>query len=152
MVKKYCVELSEEERKFLADTIKQDRVARHKKDKARMLLKLDQGHLGPGWQDKQVSEAFDYTVRAIERLRKKLVIEGFENILEHGNNGNSHARKLYGEEEAYLIALACDNAPGGHNRWTVRLLADKMVELNIMESCDKMTVQRALKKTNLSLT
>lgn len=152
MRKKYCVELSLEERDFLKNVIEKDTAARHKKNRARMLLKLDQGQHGPGWNDAKVAEAFDYTTAAIERLRKKLVTEGFENILEHGNQGMSHAKKICGEKEAHLIALACGKAPEGYSRWTVRLLAKKMVELEILDSCSKSTVHNALKKTSLSLT
>lgn len=152
MKKKYCVELSKEERDFLSEVIELDRAAKHKKNKARMLLQLDEGKFGPAWKDKQVSEAYGYTTQAIERLRRKFVTEGFENILEHGNNGNSFARKIYGDEEAHLIALACSDAPEGKSRWTVRLLADKMVELNYADECAKSTVNNVLKKTNLSLT
>ena len=97
------------------------------------------------------AEAFDCTTRFIQNLRKKLVEDGFENILEHGNNNNICARKITGAEEAKIIALACSNAPEGYNRWTVRLLAEKIVELKITESCSHMTVVNTLKKTNLSL-
>ena len=152
MAKKYRVELSLDERTILADIMQKDKAARHKKNRARMLLKLDQGERGPGWTDTRVAEAFDCTVQAIERLRKKLVTEGFDGILKHGNQGNSYARKIFGKEEAHLIALACSAAPEGHCRWTVRLLAEKVVELKIMESCGKSAVHEVLKKTNLSLT
>ena len=98
------------------------------------------------------AEAFDCTLRTVERLRIRLVERGLASGLEHGNRGKNRARKLDGVAEARLIALACGETPEGRNRWTVRLLADQIVVLEFVESCGKSTVQRVLKKTNLSLT
>ena len=152
MKKKYVVELSTEERSQLQAIVRAERMAAHKRRHAQMLLKVDQGVEGPGWSDAAVAEAFDCTPRLVERLRVRLVERGFEAGLEHGNRGKNRARKLDGVAEARLIALACREAPEGRNRWTVRLLADQMVALEIVESCSKSTVQRVLKKTSLSLT
>jgi hypothetical protein len=152
MAKKYCVDLSMDERCALEHLLEVDRAAKHKKHKARVLLKIDQGDLGPAWIDSRAAEAFDCTVRSIEKLRKRLVEEGFEKILEHGNENNSYARKITGREEAQIIATACGQAPEGRERWTVRLLRDKVVELNIVEDCSKSTIGNVLKKTSLSLT
>ena len=152
MAKKYLVELSKEERKALKTILDADRAAKHKKQKARVLLKIDQGKFGPAWTDEKAAEAFDCTTRPIENLRKRLVEDGFDNILEHHNTNNSHARKVTGREEALIIATACGQAPEGRSRWTVRLLKDKVVELSIVDSISKSTVGSILKKTNLSLT
>ena len=151
-MKKYIVELTTEERSQLKEVINAKRMAAHKRRHARMLLKLDQGPEGPGWPDTQVAAAFDCTARSAERLRQRLVEHGFEGILEHGNRGVPKVRTFDGVAEAHLIALACGEAPAGRNRWTVRLLAEKMVALGYVDSCGKSTVHDTLKKTNLSLT
>lgn len=152
MVKKYRVELSGMERKSLQNLLAADRATKHKKHKARILLKIDQGESGSAWTDKKTADAFDCTTRSIENLRKRLVENGFDNILEHGNLNNSHARKITGREEALIIATACGPAPAGRNRWTVRLLRDKIVELETIGDISKSTVGKVLKKTSLSLT
>ena len=151
-MKKYIVELTTEERSQLREIINAERMAAHKRRHARMLLKLDQGPDGPGWSDAQVAAAFDCTARSAERLRRRLVERGLDAALEHGNLGSYRARALDGVAEAHLIALACGSAPEGHNRWTVRLLADQVVALGIVESCSKSSVHRVLKKTSSSLT
>jgi hypothetical protein len=150
--KKYVVELTTEERSQLQTIVRAKRMAAHKRRHAQMLMKADQGVDGPGWSDAAVAEAFDCTPRLVERLRIRLVERGFEAGLEHGKRGKNRVRKLDGVAEARLIALACGETPEGRNRWTVRLLADQIVALEIVESCSKSTVHRVLKKTNLSLT
>ena len=152
MNKKYIVELTSQERIQLRDVINAKRVAAHKRRHARMLLKLDQGPDGPAWPDTQVAGAFDCTARSAERLRRRLVEGGLDRALQHGNRGSYRARALDGVAEAHLIALACGDAPEGHHRWTVRLLADQVVALGLVESCSKSSVHRVLKKTNLNLT
>lgn len=151
MVKKYRVELAEEERKFLQNLLDADKAAKHKKHKARVLLKIDQGEFGAAWTDEKAADAFDCSARSIEKLRKRLVEYGFDDVLEHGNLNNSHARKITGREEALIIATACGHAPEGRNRWTVRLLRDKIVELEAIGDISKSTVGNVLKKTSLSL-
>ena len=151
-MKKYIVELTSEERKTLIDTIQAERMAAHKRRHARMLLKADQGPKGPGWKDADIANAFDCTIKSVERLRKRLVECGLAVALEHGNRGSYRIKKFDGVAEAHLIATACSSAPQGRNRWTVRLLADEMVSLGIVDSCGKTTVHNTLKKTNLSLT
>ena len=146
MAKKYCVELSGDEREALKNILAADKAARHKKHKARVLLKIDQGGQGPAWIDQKAAEAFDCTVRSIEKLRKRLVEDGFEDILEHGNVNNSYARKITGREEAKIIATACGQAPEGRSRWTLRLLRDQIIELDIVEAISKSTVYNVLKK------
>ena len=151
-MKKYIVELTSKERSQLREIINAERMATHKRHHARMLLKLDQGPDGPGWSDARVAAAFDCTARSSERLRRRLVERGLEAALEHGNRGSYRARALDGVAEAHLIALACGDAPEGRNRWTVRLLEEKMVAMNLVESCSKSSIHRTLKKMNLSLT
>ncbi len=151
-MKKYVVELTSEERQILTDIIQAERMAAHKRRHARMLLKTDQSPEGPDWKDADIANAFDCTIKSVERLRKRLVKYGLDVAMEHGNRGAYRAKKLDGVAEAHLIATACSSAPEGRNRWTVRLLAEKMVSLGIVDSCSKTTVHNTLKKTNLSLT
>ena len=117
-----------------------------------MLLKADQGPGGSAWKDADIAEAFDCHVTTVENLRRRLVERGLDAALEHGNRGGYRVRKLDGRAEARLIALACGAAPGRRNRWTVRLLADQIVALGIVDSCGKSSVHRTLRKMNLSLT
>lgn len=150
--KKYIIELTSEERFQLQTIIKAKRMAAHKRKHAQMLLKLDEGPYGPAWTDAQAAEAFDCTVRTAERLRWRFVERGFDAGLEHGNRGSYRVKALDGVAEAHTIALACTEPPEGHNRWSVRLLADRIVALGIAESCSKSSVHRVLKKMNYSLT
>lgn len=151
MRKIYIVELTSEERNGLEAVINADRMAAHKRKHAQMLLKADQGCQGPGWSDIKIAEAFDCHRTTVENLRKRFVEHGLDKAMSHGNRGSYRAKKLDGVAEAHLIATACSSAPEGRNRWTVRLLADEIVSLGIVESCSKSTVHDTLKKMNLSL-
>jgi len=115
------------------------------------LLKADQGPEGPGWKDVEIAQAFDCHPTTVENLRRRLVEQGLDAALEHGNRGSHRARKLDGKAEAHLIALTRMEPPEGRNRWGVRLLADQMVAQGYADSCGHMTVRRTLKKMNLSL-
>ena len=150
--KKYIVKLTTEERFQLKEIINAERMAAHKRRKAGILLKIDQGLEGPGWTDDQAAAAFDCRRQTVERLRQRLLDRGFESVLEHRNIGALRVKALDGVAEAHTIALACGDSPEGRNRWTVRLLADKLVELQLVDSCSKSSVHRTLKKMNLSLT
>ena len=152
MRKKYIVELTSEERSRLQTVINADRMAAHKRKHAQMLLKADQASQGPGWSDIKIAEAFDCHRTTVENLRKRLVEHGLDKAMDHGNRGSYRVKKFDGVAEAHLIATACSSAPDGRNRWTVRLLADEMVSLGIVDSCGKSTVHSTLKKMNLSLT
>ena len=149
MQKKYVVELTSEERKQLAGLVKKGKTAGYKIRHAQMLLKVDQGKNGPGWSDGNVAEAFVAHITTVERLRKRFVEESLEAALERHNRKN-YSRKLEGDAEAHLIAIACSEPPEGRNEWTLRLLADKLVELKVVDSVSHMTVSRTLKKTSLS--
>ena len=148
-MKKYIVELTSEERKQLQQLVKKGKVPGYKIRHAQMLLKADQGNKGPGWPDVQVAEVFAAHVTTVERLRKRFVEQGLEAALER-NKRNNYARKLDGDAEAHLIAIACSDPPAGRNEWSLRLLADRLVELSVVDSISYMTVSRTLKKTNLS--
>lgn len=150
-MKKYVVELTSEERKQLEGLIKKGKVAGYKIRHAQMLLKADQGKEGPGWPDQQIAEAFGAHLTTVESLRKRLVEQGLDAALQRKKQAcPSRERKLDGDGEARLIALACSAPPEGRNEWTLRLLADRLVELSVVESISHMTVSRTLKKTRSS--
>ncbi len=122
--------------------------SKEKLNRARILLKADRGEEGENWTDEQISEAFYVSVATVERTRKTLVEEGLEEALERKTHKNRKKRIIQGDEEAHLIALACSNPPEGRCKWTLRLLADKMVELEYVDTVSHETIRRALKKTN----
>lgn len=148
-MKKYIVCLSKEERKSLKSLITSGKGPARMFTRARILLKADSGEGGPGWPDEKISEAFDVTVQTIERVRKQLVEEGVEGVLKRRKYTQKISRKkLDGDAEAHLIALACSESPEGYSRWSLRLLADKMVELGYIENISHEAVRRVLKKTS----
>ncbi len=147
-VKKYVVRLSEEERARLEEFIRKGKRAGHLLTKARILLKADVSEAGDGWSDSRIAEALDTSIPTIERTRRQLVEEGFEAVLTRKYNPNSAPRRIFdGAAEAKLIALACGPAPTGHAKWSLRLLEEKVVELQIVESASDNTIGRTLKKT-----
>ena len=148
MNKKYIVELTSQERKELGELVAKGKVAGYKMRHAQMLLKVDQGSEGPGWTDEAIAEAFDAHRTTVERLRKRFVEYGLEAALERQPSPRVYQRLLDGRAEAHLIALACSEAPEGRSRWTLRLLADRLVALEVVDSISHMTVSRTLKKTN----
>ena len=150
MPKKYLVEMSAEERAYLEGIVGKGRVLARKRQQAQILLKADEGPLGPGWTDERITEAFGVNVRTVERVRQRLVERGLEDALVRRLPEQLPRTKLDGAGEAQLIALACSAAPQGRRRWTIRLLADKLVELRVVDSIGRDTGRRALKKTNSS--
>jgi transposase len=145
--KRYRIELSQTEREQLSQTVTAKRVAARKRLKAQVLLKVDQGPQGPAWSDDRAADAFDVSVPTIERLRKRVVEEGIEPALQRREQENRRPRKIDGKAEAILIATACSKPPKGQARWTLRLLGERLVELNICESISRETVRQSLKKT-----
>ena len=147
-MKKYIVRLSVEEREALKRLVSSGKGSARMFTRAHVLLKADVGEEGPGWPDKKISEAFDVTVQSIERIRKQLVEEGFDSVLSRRKYTQKVSRKkIDGDVEAHLIALACSEAPEGYTQWSLRLLAGKMVELGYVDSVSHEAVRRALKKT-----
>ena len=148
-MKKYIVRLSMEEREALKRLVSSGKGSARMFTRAHVLLKADVGKAGPGWPDKKISEAFDLTVQTIERIRKQLVEEGFDSVLRRRKYTQKVSRKkIDGDVEAHLIALACSDAPEGYRQWSLRLLAGKMVELGYVDSISHEAVRRALKKTS----
>jgi len=148
-MKKYIVHLSGKERKSLRSLVSSGKGSARMFTRARILLKADVGEGGPGWPDEKISEALDVTVQTIERVRKQLVEEGLDAVLSRRKYIQKVSRKkLDGDAEAHLIALTCSETPKGYTRWSLRLLADRMVELGYIESISHEAVRRVLKKTN----
>jgi hypothetical protein len=151
MKPRYRVTLTEEERQEL-DALKIGKTSAKRFLYARALLLCDAGPHGPAWRVADVAEAIGVTPRTIEHLKQRFVEDGLAAALERKKPEKPPRGVVFdGAFEARLIALACSQAPEGRRRWTVRLLAEKAVELNLAPSVSHMTVQRTLKKTNLSL-
>jgi len=145
--KKYIVELSGEERRPLRRLISKGKSAAKVILKARILLKADQGQSGPAWSDDRICEALDTNGSMVTRVRRQLVEGGLEAVLVRKKRETPPIQPIFdGEAQARLIALACSEPPDGHARWSIRLLADKVVELHIVEQAHFNTVGRALKK------
>ena len=146
MIKKYIVRLSDEERAVCQDIIKNLKGSSQRFRRAQILLKADAD--GPGWSDVKIAEAFSCRVQAIENLRKRLVTEGFELALDGKKRPEPPTPcKLDGEAEAKLIALRLGKPPAGYGHWTLQLLADELVALEVVDSISHETVRKALKKT-----
>lgn len=142
-MKKYTIELSAEERDELQCLLRSGKTAIRKATRARILLKADDG-----LSDEQIAEEVSTSVPTVERVRKRFVQENLQCLREHSRPGQK--LKLDPKAEAHLIAVACSQAPAGRRRWTLRLLADKVIELGLSTSLSHETVRQYLKKTNLS--
>ena len=146
MNKKYIVRLSEQERLTCQDIVKKLKGSSQKHRRAQILLKADAD--GPHWPDAQIAEAFNCRVQTIENVRKRLITEGFALALEGKKRREPPTPcKLDGQAEAKLIAMRLGKPPAGYGRWTLRLLADELVALEVVESISPETVRQALKKT-----
>jgi hypothetical protein len=151
IVKKYVVRLSCDERQQLAMLIRKGSSPAQRLMKARILLKADVSEGGEGWSDNQIIEALETSPSMVYRVRKQLVEEGFEAVLSRKPRATPAVPRIFdGEKEAKLIALACSEPPKGRARWTLRLLENKVVELNIVDRASDSTIGRTLKKTSLS--
>ena len=152
MAPRYRITLTVEERKELEVIFKTGRRSAKTILHARALLLLDTGELGLHWTVKKAAEAVGLSTRSLEHLKQRFVEEGLERALNRKQRVKPPREKIFGGEfEAHLIALACSEPPEERTRWTVRLLADKMVELKIVPAVSAMTVCNTLKKMNLSL-
>ena len=147
-VKKYVVRLSGEERARLEAFIGKGKRAAPLLTRARILLKADVSDAGDGWSDSRIAEALDTSIATVERTRRQLVEEGFDAVSTRKYNPSSAPRRIFdGAAEAKLIALACGPAPAGRAKWTLCLLEEKVVELQIVERASDNTIGRTLKKT-----
>jgi len=147
--KRYVVHLTSEERTQLRRMVSVGKGAARKLTHARVLLQSDQSDAGPGWTDARVAEGLGVASRSVERLRKRFVEEGLASALARKKQCRpSRERLLDGAKEAKLIAVCCSKPPEGRRRWTLRLLSDRLVELNVVESISYETVRQTLKKTS----
>jgi hypothetical protein len=144
MLKKYIVRLTLDERNTLQDVVKKLKGSSQKMRRAQILLKADAD--GPAWTDARIAEAYGCTTQAIEFLRERLVTDGFELAL-HGKPKSPRSKVLSGEQEAKIIAMRLGPPPQGYAHWSLRLLAERAVELELVESISHETVRRTLKKT-----
>lgn len=149
-MKKYIVKLSQEEREALTKLISQGKRSARKILHAQVLLKADSGKYGEFWTDREITEAFPVSIRSVERIRARFVEESLEAALNRRQQKRTRRRVLDGDGEAKLIRLACSKAPAGRSRWTLELLADRMVRLKYVDTISSETVRRTLKKTKLS--
>lgn len=146
-MKKYVVRLTDEERRQLTDLIRKGKAAAYKIRHAHILLKADVD--GPAWTGAEITKAFSVHMNTVSRIQQRFVEQGLEAALTRKKRDRPPSeRKLDGELEARLIALSCGTPPEGRNRWTLRLLADKAVELEIVDTVSYETVRRTLKKTS----
>jgi Homeodomain-like domain len=147
---KYVVRLDELERGRLREMVDRGHGSKTIRNRALILLKADEGEQGPGWPDAKIAEAFAVGVRTVERTRRLLVTEGFEAVLAREPSPNRQYRQLDGVQEAELVRLACSKPPAGRARWTLQLLADRLVERKVVASIGREAVRTTLQKTTSS--
>jgi transposase len=153
-VKKYVVELTEDEREYLYGLISAGSAPARRLNRARILLKADVSKRTEGKPllDRQIAPMLETSTTTVQRVRERFCRQGLEAALERSKPDRVYERSFDGRAEARLIALACSEAPEGRERWSMRLLADKAVELGIVEGVSHETVRKTLKKTNSALT
>jgi transposase len=150
-MKKYKVTLTPDERQQLSALIAAGKAAAEKLAHARILLKADAADGGPAWPDARIAEAVEVSIATVERVRQRFVEQGLEAALTRKQRDRpGRQRKLDGAAEARLIALACSAPPAGRQEWTMQLLADRLVELQVVDAVCGETVRRVLKKTRSS--
>jgi transposase len=147
---KWVVRLDGAERQELETILATPRVAAERVLRARVLLKADEGRDGPAWPDARIAEAFEISIAKIQRLRQRLVEEGLAAALVRHPSPQARPRKLDGAQEARLVTLACSAPPAGRARWTLQLLADQLVALQVVDTISDETVRVTLKKTRSS--
>jgi len=151
MARKYVVRLGSDEREVLELLVKKGKTQAYRIRHANILLAVDAD--GPDWSDEAAAEAFGCHVNTVANVRQRFIEQGLEAALERKKQQSpSRARILDGEKEARLIALACSAPPDGRSKWTLQLLADKLVALQVVKTISDQTVRRTLKKTNSNLT
>jgi len=150
MTKKYSVRLSPQERDQLESLIAVGVAPARTLHHARILLKADDGPEGPAWPDQRIADAVEVSQPTISRVRKQYVEEGLAAALDRRQPRREYRRKLDGAQEARLIAVACSMPPAGQARWSLRLLAERLVQLEVVEELSHQTVANILKKTRLS--
>jgi transposase len=148
-MEKYTVHLTESERSELLSLVKKGKAAAYKSTHARILLACDESRFNPLKQtDMEIAESLHIDYKTVKRLRKRCVEEGLEAAISRKKHSRTKPRKLDGDGEAHLIALCCSKPPEGRNRWTLRLLSERLVSLEIVDSIAASTVRETLKKMN----
>ena len=150
MNKKYIVQLTPDQRATLEHLTRTGTTTAAVQRHARILLKADAGPDGPAWQDAAIATAVEVSIPTVERVRRQFVTAGLDVALHHKPTTRPSQRKLDGVQEAHLVAIACSPPPEGAERWTLALLADKLVELQVVEPIARDTIRLALKKTRSS--
>ena len=150
--KKYIVRLTEEQRAYLRTLIGRGSAPAQMLSRARILLKANEGEGGAAWSDTAISEALEVGLSTVARVRQRYVSEGLEATLRRKASKREYRRKLDGGQEARLIALACSEPPTGRKHWTLRMLADRLVALEVVDSISYETVRQVFKQTNSSPT
>jgi hypothetical protein len=151
MYKKYFVTLTSEERSYLEKLVSSGSAPARKLRRARILLKSDCSEEGPNWTYKAICNAFDVNSLTVTNIRKAFAEGGVDKALNRKKPDREYEHRLDGNAEAHLIALACSDAPEGYVRWSLRLLQERFVRLEIVDSVSHETIRTTLKKTNLSL-
>ncbi|MEM6453308.1 MAG: helix-turn-helix domain-containing protein [Cyanobacteria bacterium P01_D01_bin.105] len=149
--KKDIISLTGEERHELEQVVNTGKAAASKINHARILLKADTQPSDGSWTDAAISQALDISVATIERVRQRFVEHGVTAALGRQQPQRHRSRRLDGEPEAHLVALTCSDPPPGHSLWTLRLLAERMVTLEQVDTLCHETVRQTLKKTNSNL-
>lgn len=147
-MKKYKITLTEGEIRELKEITQKGKQSARVIKNALILLNANEGKYGKGKKDEEIAEFLEVTVRTIENIRRRFVEDGFESALFGKPREREYENKVDGDAEAHLIALSCSKPPKGFGRWSLRLLADKMIELKYVESISHETVRRVLKKTS----
>ena len=151
MRKKYRVILTESERGELQDLIRKGKAAAYRRTHAQVFVLADESPLGPGLSDPEIAERAQVSSRTVARLRERFVEQGLEFSLERQKRNRERECVLDGDQEAQLIALMCSDPPSGHSRWSLRLAADQLIQLQIVETISYETVRGVLKKHQLNL-
>jgi transposase len=149
MSKRYLVNLTESEWAAIRQRVSAGRGSARALSHARILLKADGGPMGPGWSDTAIAEALDVGISTVARVRKRFARGRLEDALHHRRPRRNYRPKLNGEQEAHFVALACSRPPLGRRFWTLRLLADRLVELRFVDGISHESVRRLLKKNAL---
>lgn len=149
--KRYRIRLTHEERETLTALVNKGRGNARRMTRSRILLLADEDRDDGGWKDHDIASALGVSPRTVERTREKCVMQGIESALNHTRPKKTKAPILDGEAEARLVQLACSSPPDGYERWSVRLLTAKFIELDIVERVSRETIRTTLKKMNLNL-
>jgi hypothetical protein len=148
MPKTHCVELTRRDRQWLLEFIGRGEAPAREQTRARVLLKADEGPEGPAWSDDRIAEALELSPGGVAGIRRRFTERGMEGTVRRKAPDREYETKLDGDQEARLFQLACSDAPEGRSQWSLRLLADRMVELNVVDTLSHETVRQTLKKTD----